>query len=200
MSGQVFVVSGCSGAGKTSLLKELLRQDPGVKFSVSLTTRPPRPGETPGQDYVFVGVEEFLQRRDEGQLVEWVEQFGHYYGTSRQWVDDALAQGWDLVFDVEIHGAQRLKHHFPGGVFIFVLPPSLAELDRRLRRRGDVPEAELIQRLERVRTELKQVHWYDFLVVNQDLDQACSLLQAIVAAARCRTPIVWPQIREDFEV
>jgi len=200
VEGQIFVVSGCSGAGKTSLLKELLRQDKGLRFSVSFTTRPPRAGETSGQDYVFVGVDEFLQLRDQGKLVEWVEQFGHYYGTSRQWVDDALAQGWDLVFDVEIHGAQRLKHHFPGGVFIFILPPSLAELDRRLRRRGDVPEAELIQRLERVRIELKQVHWYDYLVVNEDFDQAGGRLQAIVTAARCRTHIVWPHVREHFEV
>ncbi|MBW1916661.1 MAG: guanylate kinase [Deltaproteobacteria bacterium] len=200
MGGQIFVVSGSSGTGKTSLLQEVLAKDSRLRFSVSYTTRKPRPHEVHGQDYFFVSPDEFHRLVQQGRLIEWVEQFGHFYGTSKDWVDQALTQEQDIVFDIEIHGARQLKRLYPDETFIFILPPSLAELERRLRRRGDVPEAELQQRLQQARKELQEVEWYDYLVINDDFSEAVYLLQALVNASRCRTPLVWPKIKHRFQI
>jgi len=200
VGGQIFVVSGSSGTGKTSLLQEVLAKDSRLRFSVSYTTRKPRPHEVHGQDYFFVSPDEFHRLVQQGRLIEWVEQFGHFYGTSKDWVDQALTQEQDIVFDIEIHGARQLKRLYPDETFIFILPPSLAELERRLRRRGDVPEAELQQRLQQARKELQEVEWYDYLVINDDFSEAVYLLQALVNASRCRTPLVWPKIKHRFQI
>ena len=141
---------------------------PELRFSVSYTTRAPRPGEVDGKDYCFVREEDFQRLIREGLLVEYVEQFGHYYGTSRTWIDQALKGNQDILFDVEIHGAKALKEHFPQGNFIFILPPSLAVLEQRLRDRGSLPETELRQRLDRVRQEVQETPWYDYLIINDD--------------------------------
>lgn len=194
------MISGSSGSGKTSLLQELLAGDSRLRFSVSYTTRKPRPHEVHGQDYFFVNPDEFQRLIRQGRLIEWVKQFGYYYGTSKDWVDQALGEGQDLVFDIEIHGARQLKGLYPDDTFVFILPPSLAELERRLRRRGDVSEAELQQRLQRAQRELQEVEWYDYAVVNDDFSQALSQLQAIVQASRSRTAWVWPQIRTRFQL
>jgi guanylate kinase len=196
--GIILVVTAPSGTGKTTLLKKLLAADPRLKFSISYTTRQPRPGETPGQDYFFVSPAEFRRLKDQGVLVEWVEQFGYCYGTARDWVEQILAEGLDLVFDIETRGARSLKAAFPEAVLIFILPPSLAALESRLRGRGDLEPAELARRLEQGRAELQEVPWYDFLVVNDDLEQALGGLQAIVAAVRCRTSHLWPQLATRF--
>ncbi len=195
MAAQIFVVSGASGSGKTTLVKALQAADPGLRFSVSYTTRPPRPGEVDGRDYCFVREEDFQGLLREGLLVEYIEQFGYYYGTSRAWIDQALKGSQDIVFDVEIHGAQALKEHFPQGIFIFILPPSMAVLAQRLRDRGSLPETELQQRLARVRQEVQETPWYDYAVVNDDLPEAIRRLQAIITAARCRTDVVWPALK-----
>jgi guanylate kinase len=192
MAAQIFVVSGASGSGKTTLVRALQANDPELRFSASYTTRPSRPGEIDGRDYCFVSQEEFLKLIREGLLVEYVEQFGHYYGTSRTWIDQALKGNRDILFDVEIHGAKALKEHFPQGNFIFILPPSLRVLENRLRDRGSLPETELEQRLNRVQQEVQELTWYDYLIINDDLDQAIQQLQAIVTAARCRTSHLWP--------
>lgn len=199
MPGVILVVTAPSGTGKTTLLKKLLAADPRLKFSVSYTTRRPRPGETPGRDYFFVSPAEFHRLKDRGGLVEWVEQFGYWYGTSREWVEQTLAQDLDLVFDIETRGARSLKAAFPEAVLIFILPPSLAALESRLRGRGDLEPLELARRLEEGRAEFQEVPWYDFLVVNDDLEQALSGLQAIVSAVRCRTSHLWAQLAPQFE-
>jgi len=191
--GQVFVITAPSGTGKTTLLKALFRADPRLRFSISYTTRPPRPGEVPGRDYFFVSPEEFRRLQDEGALVEWVEQFGYAYGTSREWVLKTLAQGVDLVFDLDTRGARALKAEFSQGCFIFILPPSLEQLELRLKLRGDLPPGELKERLQQGVAELTEVDWYDYLVVNDDLSQALEELKAVVAAARCRTSHRWPE-------
>jgi guanylate kinase len=196
----VFVITAPSGTGKTTLLKKLLAGDPRLKFSISFTTRPPRPGEVPGRDYFFVTPEEFRLLREAGALVERVEQFGYGYGTSRQWVEETLAAGYDVIFDIETRGARALKKEFPQGTFIFILPPSLEQLKRRLGVRGDLNPAELAHRLKQGRAELADVHWYDFVVVNDELDVALDQLRAIVTAARCRTPLLWPQLQPRFRV
>ena len=193
MPGQVFVITAPSGTGKTTLLKALLRADPKLRFSISYTTRPPRPEEVPGRDYFFVSPEEFRRLQDEGALVEWVEQFGYAYGTSREWVLKTLAQGVDLVFDLDTRGARALKAEFPQGNFIFILPPSLEQLELRLKLRGDLPPGELNERLQQGVAELTEVPWYDYLVVNDDLSRALEELKAVVAAARCRTSHRWPE-------
>jgi guanylate kinase len=198
MAAQIFVVSGASGSGKTTLVRALQTNDPTWRFSVSYTTRPPRPGEIDGQDYCFVSTAAFLKLIQAGQLVEYVEQFGHYYGTSRTWIDQALTGTRDILFDVEIHGAKALKEHFPQGNFVFILPPSPEVLETRLRARGSLPEAELRQRLERVRQEVQEADWYDYLIVNDNLTEAVSRLQAIVTAARCRARVLWPEIKPQW--
>jgi guanylate kinase len=194
----VFVITAPSGTGKTTLLKKLLAGDPRLKFSISYTTRPPRPGEVPGRDYFFVTSEEFRRLREAGALVEWVEQFGYGYGTSRQWVAESLAAGDDVIFDIEVRGARALKAEFPQATFIFILPPSLDQLKRRLEVRGDLKPGELARRLEQGRAELAEVHWYDFVVVNDELDVALDQLRAIVTAERCRTSRLWSQLQPRF--
>jgi len=194
MAAQIFVISGASGAGKTTLVRALQAGDPSLRFAVSYTTRPPRPGEVDGKDYCFVSEEEFIQLLRDGLMVEYVHQFGHYYGTSRQWIDQALKGRQDILFDVEIHGAKALKEHCPQGTFIFILPPTPAVLAQRLRGRGSLSETELQERLARARQEVLGARWYDYLVVNDDLAAAMARLQAIVVAARCRTGSVWPTL------
>ncbi len=198
MAGTVLVISAPSGTGKTTLLKKLLAADAGVRFSISYTTRPPRPGEIPGKDYFFVTPEEFRHLQDSGALVEWVEQFGYAYGTSRQWVLETLETGVDLIFDIETQGARALKQEFPQGIFIFILPPSLEQLARRLQGRGSLTPAELARRLQTGRGELQEVHWYDYLVINDDLNTALDQLWSIVEASRCRTSRLWPQLAPRF--
>ncbi len=197
--GEIFVITAPSGTGKTTLLKELLGADPRLRFSISYTTRSPRPGEVPGQDYFFVSPQEFQALRDKGDLVEWVEQFGYFYGTSRDWVTATLAQEVDLVFDLDTRGARALKAAFPQATLIFILPPNLAALEARLQGRGDLDPQELARRLEQGREELAEVTWYDFLVVNDLLERALSDLQAIITAVRCRTAHLWPRLGPRFQ-
>ncbi len=198
MPGEVFIITAPSGTGKTTLLKELLAGDPRLRFSISFTTRPPRPGEVPGKDYFFVTPEEFARLRDRGDLAEWVEQYGYGYGTSRQWVQETLDSGADVIFDIEPRGAKALKRAFSQGTFIFILPPSWEELERRLKLRGQMEPAELARRLERGRAEVKEVSWYDYLVINDNLKTALSQLRAIVTASRCRTARLWPVLAPQF--
>jgi guanylate kinase len=187
--GKIFVVTAPSGTGKTTLLKPLMAADPRLRFSISYTTRPPRPGEVDGQDYFFVSPAEFRRLRDTGALAEWVEQFGYGYGTSRAWVQEMVQSGSDLVFDLDSRGARALKQ---------VFPPSLEELARRLQQRGGLAPEELTRRLENGRAELQEVSWYDYLVINDEVPTALVNLQAIVQAARCRTSQLWPQLASRY--
>jgi guanylate kinase len=196
--GEVFVITAPSGTGKTTLLKRLMAADPRLRFSISFTTRPPRPGEVHGRDYFFVSPGEFAALRDQGALAEWVEQFGYAYGTSRRWVTETVATGADVVFDIEPRGAQALKQVFPEAAFIFILPPSWEQLERRLQVRGKMEPAEMARRLEQGRREVKEASWYDFLVINDDLDTALEQLRAIVTAVRCRTSRLWPALASHF--
>jgi guanylate kinase len=198
VTGEIFVITAPSGTGKTTLLKPLMAADDRLRFSISFTTRPPRPGEVDGQDYFFVSPEEFQRLRDNGDLVEWVEQFGYAYGTSREWVLKMIKSGADLVFDLDPRGARALKTDFPQGTFIFILPPGLEELKRRLQGRGRLDPEELDRRLAQGRAELREAPWFDYLVVNDDLPTALSHLTAIVQAARCRTSRLWPQLAPRF--
>jgi guanylate kinase len=194
----IYIASAPSGTGKTTLLKRLLASDSGLRFSISYTTRPPRSQESHGREYFFVTPEEFFQLRDQGGLLEWVEQFGYLYGTSRDYVTQSLAEGYGVVFDIDVRGARALKKGFPYATFIFILPPSLEILEQRLRERGELPPEELARRLAQGRSDLGEAHWYDFLVVNDNLEDALAELQAIVVASRCRASRLWPRLASRF--
>jgi len=196
--GEIFVVTAPSGTGKTTLLKALMAADPRLRFSISYTTRPPRPGEVSGKDYFFVSPGEFARLRDAGALAEWVEQFGYGYGTSREWINQALESGQDLVFDLDTRGAWAMKESFPQATLIFVIPPDFQELERRLKGRGDMDPRELARRLEQGRTEIKEIPWYDYLIVNQDLHLALEQLRAVVTASRCRAARTWAGLEALF--
>ncbi|MBM4284682.1 MAG: guanylate kinase [Deltaproteobacteria bacterium] len=201
MPGEIFIISAPSGAGKSTLIRALLQGDPRLRFSISCTTRPPRPGETPGQDYFFVSSQVFREMIAGNLLVEWVEQFGHFYGTSREWVESTLAADYDLVFDLEPRGARRLRSQFPEAVSIFILPPDPEALEARLSGRpGGLDAAELVVRLEQGRRELEAAGWYDFLVINDELPQALAHLQAIITATRCRTARLWPLLAPRYRL
>jgi len=183
--GLFFVLSAPSGAGKTSIRRIFLERYPEVQFSVSYTTRTPRPGEVDGKDYFFVTEAEFRQRIDRGEFAEWEENYGRYYGTSGKIMDSFLDQGRDMLLDIEMRGAKTLKKNYSGGIYVFVLPPSLAELKARLQKRGE-SEAEIGKRLNKVREEIGEAYGYDYVIFNDSLEKAVESLQAIYQAEKSR--------------
>lgn len=184
--GSLFVVAAPSGAGKTSLVRALLADAPLMQLSVSFTTRTPRPGEVDGRDYFFVDAACFERRREAGEFLEWAEVHGNYYGTSRQAVMPFLEAGLDVIVDLDVQGAERLMHAFPAAHSIFVLPPSYADLVRRLGGRGlDDPE-QVARRLAVSRWEIRRYDSYQYVIVNDDLERASRALAAIVLEKRQR--------------
>jgi len=182
----IMVVSAPSGTGKTSICRPLLREFPALRFSVSFTTRPPRRGEADGRDYHFVTPDAFREKIQAGDFVEWAENYGHLYGTSRGVIEEIRGRGEDILLDVEPRGARALKEIYPKGVFVFVLPPDLAELQRRLWKRGDGDEEVRRRRYQKARDEIREVFWYDYIVVNDRLEQAIERMRAIYLAEKCR--------------
>jgi guanylate kinase len=179
-----FVVSAPSGTGKTTVCRAVVERDPGIEFSVSHTTRPRRPGEHDGVDYHFVSPAAFLRLVEQGAFVEHAEYAGQRYGTSVRSLDAPLAEGMDLLLEVEVQGAAQLREKRADAVFIFLLPPSLAELEQRLRGRGTDSEDAVNLRLAAVRRELRAVSDFDYAVVNDDLEDTIEAVRAIVAAER----------------
>lgn len=184
--GLFIVVSAPSGTGKTSICREVLSAYPDIKFSVSYTTRPPRPGEIDGKDYFFVSEADFQRRIDEGEFAEWAENYGYYYGTSRKTMTSFLESGHDLILDIEPAGARTLKKSFSFGVFVFILPPSLDELKIRLQRRGFEDEEAMRRRLNKALNEVKEVEWYDYVIFNDSLKEAIEQLKSIYVAEKSR--------------
>jgi guanylate kinase len=177
--GRLYVIAAPSGAGKTSLLHALMRRRPGVGFSVSCTTRKPRSGEQDGKDYHFIDREAFERLRAAGEFIEHANVFGNLYGTRRSVVEAALAEGRDLILEIDWQGARQVREHLPEAVQIFILPPSRAELESRLRKRGSDTEDAIARRLRESAIEMS--HWrdFDYVIVNRDFDTALAELEGI---------------------
>jgi len=184
--GSLLIVVAPSGAGKTSLVRHLLSVRDGIRLSVSCTTRPPRPGERDGIDYVFISDDAFRSRRDHGEFLEWALVHGNHYGTSRAWITDQIADGVDIVLEIDWQGAAQIRRLFPDAVSVFIAPPSLQVLRQRLTARGqDAPEV-IERRIQAARSELEHAADCQYVIINQDFAAACQALVVILDAVRCR--------------
>lgn len=184
MSGNLFIVTAPSGAGKSSLVKALLEADSGIQLSISYTTRAPRPGEENGVHYHFVGVDEFREMLNRGDFLESAEVYGNYYGTSQPWIEDRIRAGQDLLLEIDWQGAAQVRKLFPESLTLFILPPSLTELKRRLEGRGQDSAEVIARRLAAAQEDISHAYSFDYLVVNDDFDTALADIQAIVRARR----------------
>jgi guanylate kinase len=188
MSGSLFIVSAPSGAGKTSLVAALLAADPHVRKSVSYTTRRPRPGEVDGREYHFVSDEAFERMVESGEFLEHARVHGNRYGTGRKWVAAQLAEGRDIVLEIDWQGAAQIRKLEPAAVSVFVLPPYLEALDARLKKRGqDQPEV-ITQRLANAREEISHAGEFDYVIINEEFNRAAQELLCIFKAERLRSP------------
>lgn len=186
MAGNLFIVSAPSGAGKSSLVSAVLAEDKLLSLSVSFTTRPPRPGEVHGRDYHFVDRKQFAAMVERGEFLETAEVHGNAYGTSQKAIDDALAKGLDVMLEIDWQGAVQVRRAFPDAVSVFILPPPpvLAELERRLRGRGQDSEEAIQRRLRAAREEIGHVAEFDYVIINKDFEVARRDLAAVVRAIR----------------
>ena len=186
-AGLLLVISAPSGTGKSTLIKRLRHEFPRLAFSVSYTTRTPRPGEENGRDYHFVSKRNFQELRSEGTFAEWAEVHGNLYGTSRPAVLEMLSKGNDVLFDIDVQGARQLRQAFDSGAFIFLFPPSRQVLEQRLRGRGTEDEQSLNQRLANAGRELEQAVFFDTWIMNDDLEQAYLALRSVYLAEGLRS-------------
>lgn len=184
--GLFVVVSAPSGTGKTTICKEVLKIVPGLRFSVSCTTREPRRGEKNGMDYHFISKEEFERRVSKRDFIEWAENHGHLYGTLKKDVEGLLHEGLDVLFDVDPRGAKELKSLYPDAVFVFILPPSIDMLKERLKRRGSEERDIMNARFERAFEEIREFVWYDYAVFNDIIHESVDIVRSIYRAEKNR--------------
>ena len=184
--GVIFILSAPSGAGKTTLIKRLRKVFPDLKLSISYTTRKPRSGEIPGQDYFFVAQKKFELMRTKGEFVEWANVHGNLYGTPQRPLDKSIRSGGDILLDIDVQGNKKVKARYPNSFSIFLLPPSWKELERRLALRGTDGRETIRQRLQDARRELREIKSYDYFIVNREIQHALELLKSIVMAERMR--------------
>jgi guanylate kinase len=185
-SGSLFVVAAPSGAGKSTLVNALLAQEPGIKLSVSTTTRQPRPCEQHGREYFFTTPEDFTARADAGEFLEWAEVHGNYYGTSRLMVEKEMKAGTDILLEIDWQGARQVRKQFPAAAGIFILPPSIAALEERLYKRGQDEPHVITKRLLAAGGEIGHAPEFDYVIINEEFDVALSEIRAIVRATRAR--------------
>jgi len=189
MKGCLFIIAAPSGAGKTTLVHELLARDPALKLSVSFTTRAARPGERDGVDYHFVSRDRFGAMREAGEFLEWAEVHGNLYATSRVWLDSEMAAGRDIVLEIDWQGARQVRRAFREAVGVFVLPPTLEELQRRLVGRAQDSAEVIARRVANARREMHHVGDFDYVIINKELRNAADELEVLVKAARLRLPV-----------
>jgi guanylate kinase len=185
-SGSLFVVAAPSGAGKSSLVNALLAKEPGIKLSISTTTRPPRPGEQDGREYHFTSAADFVERANRGEFLEWAEVFGNYYGTSRLMLEKEMQAGTDILLEIDWQGARQVRKQFPHAAGIFILPPSIAALSERLHKRGQDAEHVIEGRLLAAGGEIAHAPEFDYVIINEEFNVALSEISAIVIATRSR--------------
>ena len=186
MSGNLFVISAPSGAGKTSLVRALIDINPQIDLSVSYTSRKPRPGERDGKDYHFVSRESFLSMAKHGEFLESAEVYGNLYGSSQTWISEEIAKGRDILLELDWQGAAQIRRIFPDCISVFVLPPSMAVLEQRLRGRGKDDAEVISKRLAAVNDDVAHVAEFDYVIINDNLDEALQELNAIVLSARLK--------------
>jgi guanylate kinase len=187
MSGKLFVITAPSGAGKTSLIDAVMRDDPSLKISVSYTTRSPRPGENDGIDYHFVDEPTFREMRERGEFLESAEVHGNHYGTAKQVILDAVKRGDDLILEIDWQGAQQVRRLYPQCIGIFILPPTIEELERRMRTRGQDSDAVIRRRLQNAREELSHAGEFKYAIINKDFETAKRELAKIIQLERAKT-------------
>jgi guanylate kinase len=188
-AGRIFVVSGPSGSGKSTLIRELRQKVPGLGYSISHTSRPPRGQEKNGVEYHFVSKESFQKMVENGEFVEWAEVYQDLYGTSVSGLRSQITMGLDVIMDIDVQGARNIKDHFKDAILIYVLPPSLEILEKRLRERGTDDEKAIRTRLKKAGKEIKNCVSYDYLLFNDQLDQTVEELKSILIAERCRKSV-----------
>ena len=198
--GLLIVISAPSGAGKTTLCNGLVNRFPALQESISYTTRQPRAGEQDGVDYHFVSVDTFKRMIEEQAFAEWAEVHGNYYGTAIATLQQAKDNGIDILLDIDCQGAQLLKQRGINGVFVFVMPPSMKELRRRLESRSSDDQQVIERRITRAAEEMREARWYDYILINDRLDDAQEALAAIVTAARHSTGRMLSRVEELFDV
>lgn len=184
--GLLIVLSGPSGAGKGTICKALMEKEKNLKLSISATTRQPRNGEIEGKNYFFKLEDEFERMIENDSFLEWAKVYDHYYGTPKDFVLKNLEEGNDVVLEIDIQGALKIKEKFPEGVFIFILPPSMEELKNRIKKRGTESEEEIIKRFKSAYEELNYVSRYNYVVINDSVEQAVEKIRAIIVAEKCR--------------
>jgi guanylate kinase len=186
-SGLLVVISAPSGTGKGTLLGVLEKINPNVRFSISATTRRPRKGEIDGKNYFFKSIEEFNQMVKAGELIEWVEYCGNYYGTPKSYITGSLEQGFDVILEIEVEGAVKIKEHYPDCILIFVLPPSFAELKNRIEKRGTESSDSIVKRIKKAKEEIKHIGRYDYVVINENVEKAVNDINTILKAEKLKT-------------
>jgi guanylate kinase len=184
MTGNLFVVSAPSGGGKTSLVRALLAEDAKVALSISFTTRAPRPGEKNGREYHFVDADVFEAMLERGEFLECAEVHGNRYGTSQKWIEETLQSGKDVLLEIDWQGAQQVRRLYAGAIMVFILPPSMAELERRLRARAQDSAAVIRRRMENAVEEISHALEFDYVIINKVFEEARRDLAAVVRAAR----------------
>ncbi|AEF17430.1 MULTISPECIES: guanylate kinase [Thermoanaerobacterium] len=184
--GLLIVISGPSGAGKGTVCKALLKKDENLKLSISMTTRKPRNGEVDGENYFFTTVEKFKTLIESNMLLEWAKVYDNYYGTPKEFVQKNIDEGHDVILEIDIQGALKVKDKYPEGVFVFILPPSMEELKNRIKKRGTETEEEILKRFKSAYEEINFVSRYNYVVINDDVDLAVDKILAIIKAEKCR--------------